>query len=103
MDEEIDLLIITALNGNTIAPLVREAKDKGIPVMAYNRLINNVDYDFYFTGNNEDIARIFCETALSLKPHGNYVILAGDRFDRNGVELKEAIDSLLKLMLQTAM
>ena len=96
LDDEIDLLIITALNGNTIAPLVREAKDRGIPVMAYNRLINNVDYDLYFTGNNEDIGRIFCETALSLKPHGNYVILAGDRFDRNGVELKEAIDSLLK-------
>ncbi len=96
LDDDIDLLIITALNGNTIAPLVREAKDRGIPVMAYNRLINNVDYDLFFTGNNQDIGRIFCENALALKPHGNYVILAGDRFDRNGVELKQAIDSLLK-------
>jgi D-xylose transport system substrate-binding protein len=96
LDEGTDMLIISAVNGNTIAPLVREAQKRGIPVMAYNRLIGNVDYDLFFTGHNKDNGRLFCEKALQDHPTGNYVILAGDRFDRNGVEQKLAIDSILK-------
>ena len=95
LNKGVDMLIITAVNGGTIAPLVREAHKRGVPVMAYNRLISNVDYEIYFTGDNDNIGSIFCDAALMLKPKGNYVILAGDRFDRNGVELKHAIDSLL--------
>jgi D-xylose transport system substrate-binding protein len=91
-----NMLIITAINSNTIAPLVREANSRGVPVMAYNRLISNVEYDLFFTGNNKDNGRLFCEKALRDRPTGNYVILAGDRFDRNGVEQKLTIDSILK-------
>ena len=95
-EQDINLLIIAAVNGNTIAPLVREAKNSGIPVIAYNMLINNVDYDVFFSGDNDYLAKLFCESALEYKPSGNYVVLGGDRFDRNGVELKNGIDSLLK-------
>ncbi len=96
VDEGVDMLIIVPVNGNTIAPLVRYAKEKGVAVMAYNRLINNTDYDFFVTGDNINNAEIFCTAALAQKPTGNYVVLAGDRFDRNGYELKLAIDSILK-------
>lgn len=96
LDEGVDILLISAVNGTTIAPLLREAKNRGVPVIAYNRLISNADYDLFFTGHNQDNGRIFCEQALIDHPTGNYVILAGDRFDRNGVEQKQAIDSILK-------
>jgi D-xylose transport system substrate-binding protein len=96
VDQGVDLLIIVPVNGITIAPLVRYAKDKGVSVIAYNRLISNVDYDLYFTGDNVDNALLMCTEALKRKPQGNYVVLAGDRFDKNGVELKDAIDSILK-------
>ncbi len=94
--EDIDLLIIAAVNGNTIAPLVREAKYKGIPVIAYNMLINNVEYDAFVSGDNKHLANLFCKSAINFKPTGNYVILGGDAFDRNGVELKNGIESTLK-------
>jgi D-xylose transport system substrate-binding protein len=96
INDGVDLLVITAINGGTIAPLVREAKSKGIQVIAYNRLISNAEYDLFFTGDNIDNAKIFCDYALKMKPRGKYVILAGDRFDRNGVELRQGIDSILK-------
>ncbi|MBN2166077.1 MAG: substrate-binding domain-containing protein [Marinilabiliaceae bacterium] len=95
LKEGINLLIVAPVNGNTIAPLIREAKNQNIPVIAYNRLINNASYDMFFTGNNIDNGKIFCDAALNKAPSGNYVILAGDRFDKNGIELKQAIDSIL--------
>ena len=96
LEKGVDLLVIAPVNGNTIAPLVRDALSQGVSVVAYNRLINNVDYDLFVTGDNEDNARLFCEAALSRKPSGNYVIFGGDRFDRNGLELKQYIDQILK-------
>lgn len=96
LEKGVDAIIITSVNNNTIAPLVRDAKRKGVKIIAYNRLINNSDYDLFITGNNQNNAELFCETALSNKPEGNYVVLAGDKFDRNGFELKMHIDSILK-------
>jgi len=96
LDDGVDLLIVTAVNGNTIAPLIRKAKEMDVPVIAFNRLINNTDYDLFITGDNTDLASILCKEALKAKPKGNYIILNGDRFDRNGVEVKQTIDSLLK-------
>lgn len=95
LEQGVDVLVIACVNGNTIAPLVRDAKSQGVKVVAYNRLINNSDYDLYLTGNNASLAGLFCETALEKKPRGNYVLLNGDRFDRNGFELKQYIDSIL--------
>lgn len=91
----VDALVIACVNGNTIAPLVRDAQSQGVKVVAYNRLINNADYDLFMTGNNEHLAELFCTTALDAKPRGNYVILGGDRFDRNGFELMQYIESTL--------
>ncbi len=103
LDMGVDALVIAAINGNTIAPLVRDAQKRGVKVIAYNRLINNADFDLFVTGDNRDNARLFCETALQRKPSGNYVVLAGDRFDRNGFELKHYIDSLLQPHIASGM
>src|SRR5690554_5100792 len=64
----VDVLVIACVNGNTIAPLVRDAQSQGVKVVAYNRLINNADYDLFMTGNNEHLAELFCTTALDAKP-----------------------------------
>ncbi|WP_084555787.1 substrate-binding domain-containing protein [Alkaliflexus imshenetskii] len=95
IERGVDALVITAVNGNTIAPLIREAKEKGVMVVAYNRLINNSEYDLFYAGDNGHMAKAFVDAAVSRAPRGNYVILGGDRFDRNGVELMYHIDSLM--------
>src|SRR5690554_7228088 len=61
LEQGVDVLVIACVNGNTIAPLVRDAKSQGVKVVAYNRLINNSDYDLYLTGNNASLAGLFCE------------------------------------------
>ncbi|ASB48176.1 D-xylose ABC transporter substrate-binding protein [Alkalitalea saponilacus] len=101
LEQGVDALVIVAVNGNTIAPLVRDARSRGVKVFAFNRMINNVSFDFFITGNNEQFAEFFSEAALSAKPRGNYVILGGDRFDRNGFEMMHHIQSLLQPHVQS--
>ncbi|RCW34514.1 substrate-binding domain-containing protein [Marinilabilia salmonicolor] len=96
MEEGIDLLTLIAVNINTAENIVKEAKARDIPVIAYNRLIANSDLDVYISGNNDELGKDMAGYALKQRPSGNYVILNGDRFDRNAVELMESIDKTLK-------
>ncbi|WP_010664299.1 substrate-binding domain-containing protein [Marinilabilia salmonicolor] len=96
MEDGIDLLTLIAVNINTAENIVKEAKARDIPVIAYNRLIANSDLDVYISGNNDELGKDMVGYALKQKPSGNYVILNGDRFDKNAVELMESIDETLQ-------
>lgn len=96
LEQDVDVLVIPAINGNTIRPLVEQAKSEGVIVVAYNMLINDVSYDLYVSGDNQQLAVDFCEFVLEKKPSGRYVVLGGDKFDHNGYQLKNNIDSILR-------
>ena len=51
-----DLLIIAAIDGTALAGQLQTAADKGIPVIAYDRLIrDSANVDFYVTFDNFDV------------------------------------------------
>lgn len=64
-------------------------------VVAYNRLIKGVDLDLFISGDNKTLGEQLCSEVLKHKPKGNYILLGGDKFDRNAVELQQSIDSIL--------
>ena len=48
-----DILIVASIDGTALASQLQTAADKGIPVIAYDRLINGTeDVDFYVTFDN---------------------------------------------------
>ncbi|MFO7999678.1 MAG: substrate-binding domain-containing protein [Marinilabilia sp.] len=96
MEEGIDLLTLIAVNVNTAENIVKEANARDIPVMAYNRLISNCDLSMFIAGDNEQLGNEMAGYAVDHKPEGNYVILNGDKFDRNAVELMASIDETLE-------
>lgn len=96
LDEGVSVLVICPVNNNTIAPLVRDAVKRGVKVVAYNRLINNVEYDAFSTNDFVFIAQEWCKDALKIAPKGNYIIINGDRFDKNAVGLMNNIETSLK-------
>ncbi len=96
IEEGVDAIVVVAVNVNTSAAIVREAKDNGIPVIAYNRMIQNSDVDFFVASSNDLIGKIMVDAVMNKVDGGNFVILNGDKFDRNGVELQQSIHKYLK-------
>ncbi len=94
--QQVDLLVVVAMNINTAAVIVREAHDAGIPVMAYNRLIKNCEVDFFMSSNVDLFAQTMVDTIVKESGGGNFVILGGDKFDKNGLDLQVAINKYLK-------
>ncbi|MES0032449.1 D-xylose ABC transporter substrate-binding protein [Mesorhizobium sp. M0040] len=92
-------LIILAQDASAIGPAVQKALDEGIPVVGYDRLIENKDV-FYLTFDNKEVGRMQAREVFKVKPEGNYVFIKGSGSDPNAdflfagsmEVLKEAID-----------
>lgn len=92
-------LIILAQDSEAIGPAVEKAAAEGIPVVGYDRLIEN-PAAFYITFDNKEVGRMQAREVLKVKPEGNYVFIKGSSSDPNAdflfsgqMEiLKEAID-----------
>lgn len=100
LEKGVDVLVIPAIKGNTIRALIEQAKEEGVIVVAYNMLIMDCQYDILVSGNNQRLAEDFCVFVLKKKPTGKYIILGGDKFDQNGFELKNNINSILLPMVE---
>jgi D-xylose transport system substrate-binding protein len=96
----VDALIILAQDASAIGPAVEAAAAEGIPVVAYDRLIED-DRAFYLTFDNVEVGRMQARAVLEAQPEGNYVMIKGSSADpnadflRGGQQevLQEAIDA----------
>ncbi|HSI99736.1 MAG TPA: substrate-binding domain-containing protein, partial [Patescibacteria group bacterium] len=72
-----DVLILLAQDQNAVLPGLQEAKDNGIPVIAYDRLIEDPEI-LYITFNNVGVGEAQAAAILEEVPEGNYVLIKGD-------------------------
>ncbi len=95
-----DALIILAQDGTAILPAVQSALDQGVPVIAYDRLIEDPGA-LYITFDNVEVGRMQARVIYELVPEGNYVFIKGNQADANAdflrggqqEVLQEAIDA----------
>ncbi len=74
----IKALVIQPVNSNAAAPFVEAAHKAGVPVIAYDRIINNADLDYYVTQDSFAVGKMQAEAAVKATGgKGNYVILSG--------------------------
>ena len=75
-------LIVLAQDSSAIAPAVQKAVDEGIPVVGYDRLIENPNA-FYITFDNKEVGRMQARAIFAAKPSGNYAFIKGSSADPN--------------------
>lgn len=78
----VDALIILAQDAAAIGPAVQAAADEGIPVVGYDRLIED-SRAFYLTFDNIEVGRMQARAVLKMQPKGNYVMIKGSPTDPN--------------------
>jgi D-xylose transport system substrate-binding protein len=75
-------LIVLAQDSDAIGPAIEKAAAEGIPVVGYDRLIEN-PAAFYITFDNKEVGRLQAEGVFKAKPEGNYVFIKGSSSDPN--------------------
>ncbi|MCC8164530.1 MAG: sugar-binding protein [Lachnospiraceae bacterium] len=88
--DNVDLLIVAAIDGEALNTSMNEAAEAGVPVIAYDRLIMNDAVSYYVSFDNYTVGKLqgeFIVETLDLENAGdatyNMEITAGDPADNN--------------------
>ena len=76
------VLIVLAQDTKAVLPAIKKAADAGVPVIAYDRLIEDPSA-LYITFDNVGVGKAEAEAILAKVPTGNYVLIKGDPGDPN--------------------
>ena len=90
-----NVLIVLAQDSSAIGPAVQKAIDEGIPVIGYDRLIENPNA-FYITFDNKEVGRMQARGVFAVRPQGNYAFIKGSSADPNAYFLFDGQMEVLK-------
>lgn len=94
--EKVDVIVLVATDADALTPLVKKAKNQGIKVIAYDRLVKNADVDLYISFDNEKIGELLAETVTEQVPNnGNIIMICGSPTDNNVTIIEDAIFKVL--------
>jgi D-xylose transport system substrate-binding protein len=77
-----DVLILLAQDTTVVGPALQQAADAGVPVIAYDRLIEDPNV-LYITFDNVGVGKAEADAMFQKVPTGNYVLIKGDPGDPN--------------------
>ena len=99
----IDVLVMVPHNGEAMAKAVHLAHEAGVPVMAYDRMINDCDLDLYIAFDNVRIGELQAQFVVDRLPPGRpvrMVRILGAKTDPCSFLYKEGQDNVLKSYLE---
>jgi D-xylose transport system substrate-binding protein len=87
IQEKMDVIVVIATDGNAFTEIIERAKEKGIVVIAYDRLIMNADVDLYISFDNEKVGTLMADYLIEENPYGGDIIVANGSNTDNNVEM----------------
>jgi D-xylose transport system substrate-binding protein len=95
VNQNIDLLVVIAHDTEAIAGVIRQVRDSGIPVIAYDRLIQGVPLDAYVSFDSQEVGRVLGLALEKAVPRGRYLVVNGSIHDFNSFEISRGLHEVL--------
>jgi len=89
-----NVLVVLAQDGTAVKPSVASAIAEGVPVIAYDRLIED-ENALYITFDNVGVGKLEAEAIFAAVPEGRYVIVKGNSADANADFLREGYEQVI--------
>jgi D-xylose transport system substrate-binding protein len=103
------ILVVDPQDGNKASVIVQRAKASQVPVIAYDRLIQDPDTAFYVSFDNIRVGELqgqyivdqFRKGAFGLKPGANLVMINGSQSDNNALQFREGALKVLQPLINS--
>lgn len=97
IDKDVDVLVVIAIDGEKLQEVVKEAQDKGILVVSYDRLIKNAGTDLYISFDNEMVGTMMGEALCEALPDGGEVFeILGSESDNNVAQVRQGFEKAIE-------
>ena len=100
VNQNIDALVVIAHDTEQIAGAIRHIKDAGIPVIAYDRLIQGVPLDGYASFDSREVGRQFGRALQESVPRGRYLVVNGSIHDVNSFDISAGLHEIIDSHIQ---
>jgi len=94
-----DVLVLDAVDAAAAAPLVNQAKQKNVPVIAYDRLISGISYEYYVSFDNVRVGEVQGKALLDEVQKrgktGKVVMINGSPTDPSSADYKKGAHKAL--------
>ena len=89
-----NVIVINAQDPVAILPSVQTAVDAGIPVIAYDRELENAKA-LFLTHDNVEVGRMIADAVTKAQPTGNYAIIKGELGQTNPIFLRQGMEEII--------
>lgn len=96
IDQGISVLVAVPDDGEAFSEVVDYARQKGVKVIAYDRMIKNCDLDLYISFDNVRVGEMQTRGVLNVRKSGNFAYIGGAPSDNNAHLVKEGAFHLLQ-------
>ena len=99
IDKGMEAIVVVPVDtgDSELAMLLRKAKEKGIKVICYDRLLENVAVDLYISFDNKKVGELMAEAVVSQIPEGGKIAaIFGPDTDTNANQVIEGVQEVLE-------
>ena len=97
IQEGMDVIVIVCIDADTLSDEVKKAKDAGIKVIAYDRIIRDSNIDLYISFDNEAVGTCMGEAIVNSGiPVENVVMIGGSLADYNVPMVEEGFRTVMQ-------
>lgn len=83
IEKKVDVIVVVAIDSDKLTNVIKKAKDEGIHVIAYDRLVKNADVDMYISFDNEKVGKMMGEEIARDYTNKKVVMICGAQADNN--------------------
>lgn len=83
IEKKVDVIVVVAIDADKLTNVIKKAKDAGISVIAYDRLVRNADVDMYISFDNEEVGRMMGEEIARDYKNKKVIMICGAQADNN--------------------
>ena len=95
-EENMDAIVVVATDCYALSEEVKDARNKGIQVISYDRLIQGEHTDLYITVDNEMVGALMAQSIKENLPDGgNVVMICGPEVDSNSMDVVNGFEAEL--------
>jgi D-xylose transport system substrate-binding protein len=100
LSSNIKVLVVNAVDPVAVLPSVKAAVDAGIPVIAYDRELEDAKA-LFLTHDNVLVGHMIADEVTKVQPTGNFVIIKGDKTQTNPIFLRNGMEEILKPLVDS--
>lgn len=96
MERKVDAVVVLAKKRDSLTDIIQKMRAKGIPVIAYDRLITDSDVSMYISVNTERVGELMAKRMLSQGIGPDWYCILGPEDDFNMILLQQGLKSAIR-------